>query len=215
MLDDLLMENPAVEQAPTEIEWELLQAKPGQEVVFNEAELPPGAQAVVRRYEFYRYNTAWGLANTYVDPNTGLPVPYVDPANGEVQECVVNGCNDPTPDELGDYVGRQVAGFNVPPLPACGNGLDDDGDGLVDYPSDPGCRSAASTLENPKCDDGLDNDGDGGIDWDGAGVGAADPQCILAPWRNRETGGCGLGFELAFLLPPLLLARQRRRGARA
>ena len=27
------------------------------------------------------------------------------------------------------------------PPPACGDGLDNDGDGLVDYPADPGCRS--------------------------------------------------------------------------
>jgi len=153
--------------------------------------------------------------NTYIDPDTGLPVPYVDPVNGEVVECVVDGCNDPTPEELGDYIGRQVAAFNVP-FPACSNGVDDDGDGLVDFPADPGCRAAESALENPRCDDDLDNDRDGGTDWDGAGVGPADPQCLLAPWSNREaaTRACGLGFELALLLPPLLLARRRRRAAR-
>jgi uncharacterized protein YkwD len=34
-----------------------------------------------------------------------------------------------------------------PPAPACSNGKDDDGDGLVDYPADPGCTSAADTDE--------------------------------------------------------------------
>jgi len=211
VLDDLLMENAEVAEAETEIEWELLQAKPGQGIVFNEAPLPDGAEAVIRRYEFYRYNTDWGRVNTYIDPNTGLPVPYVDPENGEVVECVVDGCNDPTPEELGDYIGRQVAAFNVP-VPACANGLDDDGDGLADFPADPGCASAASELEDPKCDDGLDNDGDGGTDWDGAGMGPADPQCILTPSRDRESAAaCGIGFELALLMPALLLARTRRR----
>jgi hypothetical protein len=39
-------------------------------------------------------------------------------------ECVVDGCNEPTPDELGDYVGRQMAAIHVgaggDPVPACG-----------------------------------------------------------------------------------------------
>ncbi|MDX1383346.1 MAG: right-handed parallel beta-helix repeat-containing protein, partial [Thermoanaerobaculia bacterium] len=47
---------------------------------------------------------------------------------------------------------------------ACADGLDNDGDGAVDFPQDPGCASAASDVENPACDDGLDNDGDGAID---------------------------------------------------
>lgn len=39
-------------------------------------------------------------------------------------------------------------------------------------------------------------------------VGAADPQCIGKPWANKEkAGGCGLGFEVVFLVP--LLARKR------
>jgi len=92
----------------------------------------------------------------------------------------------------------------------CSNGLDDDGDGLTDYPNDPGCQSATSSLENPKCDDDLDNDGDGGIDWDGGADGSTpDPQCT-APWKNREgTGGCGLGAELVGALGALLVGRRR------
>jgi hypothetical protein len=65
------------------------------------------------------------------------------------------------------------------------------------------------------CNDGVDNDGDGLIDFDGAGVGGADPQCLDAPWRNREAVArrCGLGFELAVLLPLIRVARRRRRSA--
>ena len=213
VLDDLLMENPDVANAPTEIEWELLQAKPGQVLAVNQAPLPAGAESVIRRYEFYRYNTDWGRVNTYIDPQTGLPVPYVDPDNGEVVECVVSGCNDPTPDELGDYIGRQVAAYNVP-VPACRNGVDDDGDGLIDYPNDRGCATTESKFEDPQCDDGLDNDGDGGTDWNGAGVGPADPQCFLPSQDNERRRACGIGFELALLLPPLMLARRRRAQAR-
>jgi hypothetical protein len=60
----------------------------------------------------------------------------------------------------------------------CDDGLDNDGDGLTDYPDDPGCADALSGPENPPCSDKHDNDGDGLIDWDGAGIGAADPECL-------------------------------------
>ncbi len=51
-------------------------------------------------------------------------------------------------------------------LPACQNGIDDDGDGKVDL-EDVGCANAADISERTSeraCDDGRDNDGDGGID---------------------------------------------------
>jgi hypothetical protein len=110
----------------------------------------------------------------------------------------------------------------------CDDGADNDGDGRGDYRAaaggDPGCRSPVYPLERTQCQDGLDNDGRPGIDFDGGAsldrdgdgridaafnpatplVGAADPQCTEA-WRNREQGSaCGLGFELAFLLPFLI-----------
>ena len=92
------------------------------------------------------------------------------------------------------------------PKPECSDGLDNDGDGFIDFPKDPGCRSASSSREDPACDDGLDNDGDGAID-------VLDPECTEA-WNTDETLGCGLGFELAFVLPPLMwLYRRRRRGS--
>ena len=93
----------------------------------------------------------------------------------------------------------------------CDNGIDDDGDGDSDYPADPGCASLVAPQERTECDDGLDNDGDGAIDWDGAGAGAPDPQCGGDPMRVIENPlYCGLGFEVALLLPPLLALRRRR-----
>jgi hypothetical protein len=50
---------------------------------------------------------------------------------------------------------------------ACSNGLDEDGDGLVDT-EDPGCLDLADGFETNAlvaCDDGFDSDGDGLIDW--------------------------------------------------
>ncbi len=240
------MENEQVANAETEIEWEILQAKPGQELALNEAPLGAGAEAVIRRYEFYHYNTAWGRTHSYTDPDTGLPVPYADPENGEVVECVVDGCNAPTPDELGDYIGRQIAGFNIaPPGSECSNGVDDDGDGGMDYdpatfadPSagagDPGCPSPRAATESPRCQDGVNNDADGLVDFDGGqsihgaclggvcppgvsdpegdGVANPDPECTSRPWRNNEKpGACGLGFEIALLLPLLRRLRRNRR----
>jgi len=111
------------------------------------------------------------------------------------------------------------------PTRQCDNGLDDDGDGWVDVPDDPGCQTPTSTTENPHCQDGVDNDGDGAIDFDGGasrngGVPLAqpDPQCgaaFVGSEAAASGGGCGLGPELLFLVPPLAaLRRARRRSAR-
>ena len=63
-----------------------------------------------------------------------------------------------------DYVtatGSSVVG------PACNDGIDNDNDGRIDYPADPGCSSASDTTENsePQCNDNIDNDGDGAVDY--------------------------------------------------
>jgi hypothetical protein len=58
-------------------------------------------------------------------------------------------------------------------IPACDDGIDNDGDGLVDWLEDPSCAddfSGASEGGNA-CDDGIDNDGDGFEDW------PDDPSC--------------------------------------
>jgi hypothetical protein len=105
-------------------------------------------------------------------------------------------------------------------LPQCEDGIDNDGDGLVDHPSDPGCAGTSSNLENPACQDGIDNDGDGKTDFDGGAsahggvaVGPPDAECSAAA-RRSERVSCGLGVELVFVLP-LLLWQHRRRAARS
>src|SRR5262249_40098201 len=60
----------------------------------------------------------------------------------------------------------------------CLDGLDNDGDGLIDYPADPGCSGPNDDSEQPECSDGLDNDGDGLIDF------PADPGCGSPPAKE-------------------------------
>ncbi len=67
--------------------------------------------------------------------------------------------------------------------PACGNDVDEDGDGWGGYPDDPGCLSELDATEEdacptggscPACGNDVDDDGDGLIDY------PADPNCSAA-----------------------------------
>jgi hypothetical protein len=87
----------------------------------------------------------------------------------------------------------------------CDDGIDNDGDGFIDYPDDPGCPFSYATIENPQCDDDIDNDGNGFTDFE-------DSKCQPS-WPYWETPPCGLGAELALVLPLLSLAAGRRRSA--
>lgn len=123
--------------------------------------------------------------------------------------------------------------------PPCDDGIDNDGDGRIDFdpltfaspgdqwtlPSgsgDPGCRSASSSTESPQCQNGSDDDSDGAMDYDAglsrygvADPAGPDPQCVGKPYRDCEKaycGGCGLGIELLALVPLLTCLSRRRSG---
>lgn len=75
----------------------------------------------------------------------------------------------------------------------CDDDVDNDGDGLTDYPLDTGCSSAADSSEQTTesaCDDGKDNDGDGYID-------TTDTGCCNEPETTNEElcelSACGTG----------------------
>ncbi|MCX5738869.1 MAG: right-handed parallel beta-helix repeat-containing protein [Proteobacteria bacterium] len=113
----------------------------------------------------------------------------------------------------------QCVGVACIPAEKCRDGIDNDGDGLIDFPTDPGCASAASNIENPTCQDGIDNNRNGTIDFDGGAsanhgvsLGQLDPQCTT-PYAKEKRRACGLGAELALLLPSMWLAARRRRRA--
>ncbi|HEY4244961.1 MAG TPA: hypothetical protein VGM88_34335 [Kofleriaceae bacterium] len=76
------------------------------------------------------------------------------------------------------------------PNPQCSDGIDNDSDGLIDYPADPGCSSPDDMTEDsfgpPACSNGKDDDGDGLIDYPN------DPGC-LAPQQDSEDDDCPSG----------------------
>ncbi len=119
--------------------------------------------------------------------------------------------------------------------PACSDGLDNDGDGGVDFGGDPGCATT-NGIEDPVCDDALDNDGDGlvdfpaddgcasaaaatenprcsdGLDNDGDGaVDLADPECSGV---FDDTEACGLGGPEVIVALGAIAALRRARKER-
>lgn len=63
--------------------------------------------------------------------------------------------------------GDPVNGTPVGACPTCANGIDDDGDGLTDFPYDPDCFDSIDNDEGSTtaCANGVDDDGDGAVDW--------------------------------------------------
>jgi len=72
--------------------------------------------------------------------------------------------------------------------PHCNDGIDNDGDGHIDFGADPQCNAKGDRSETPDCGDGLDNDGDGPIDF------PADTGCTASTDRT-ERPDCGDGLD--------------------
>lgn len=94
-LHHLLTDDPAVPQeaGETEIEWTLLQARRGRAVQLEqEAQIGEGNESVTRRYEFYEYSGEY---------------------DAESHEALVIDDSNPSPGEVGNYLGAQMAAVNL------------------------------------------------------------------------------------------------------
>jgi hypothetical protein len=113
-LEDLVGGNPKVEQAVTEVEWQLLQTdsgNPGSGQLESGYGAPvgPNAASILRRYEFYKYSGEY------------------DPATNEalvsISDSHPNDPNDPNiydPSkviDLGNYLGAQNGAVNLAAVP--------------------------------------------------------------------------------------------------
>ncbi len=93
-----------VDAPETEVEWQVFQKRPandpgGDGAIEGGDILPNGDETVTRRYEFYVYQGS------------------VDPDTGEAQCDNPASCTDldgnPIPEPVGNFIGAQMAGFNV------------------------------------------------------------------------------------------------------
>ena len=84
--------------------------------------------------------------------------------------------------------------FGSGELPECSDGLDNDGDGHIDFPADSDCQDPDDDNEwggdgdDPECSDGVDNDGDGRVDFPN------DPNCVDED-DDSESEDCSDGAD--------------------
>lgn len=89
-----------------------------------------------------------------------------------------------------DFRQNSDTGVVEGPVAECENGLDDDGDGATDFPTDTSCRDADWPFEASECANNIDDDGDTFTD-------SADPNCHH-PYDRSETPDCADGLDNDF-----------------
>ena len=165
----------------------------------------------------YFENTGTGSAPAFAAPATN-PFGLADVGSRAVPAFTDLDGDGDLDAMVGESYGRVVYFENVElGAGTCADGRDNDFDGQIDSPSDPGCADAADPDERStiECDNGHDDDGDGMIDYRGDATG--DPQCLSLTDNSEGPApppGCGIGPEL-LLLGPLLAARRRSRSSPA
>ena len=146
-----------------------------------------------RRVLIWACALAFGCDDGATDPPTVIIVPAMDV--GTDPDMARPDMAQPDmrviPDMLPPDLGIDMAADAAPDMgmqAECGNSIDDDGDGLIDYPLDPGCASFADAEEadpdQPACSNGADDDEDGNTDH------PADPGCA-EPADPSEASACG------------------------
>ena len=117
-------------------------------------------------------------------PNSGIheEVPFPETPNlGNNVICHVYGEVNDTNSALPFLPGGGECPSAPVQAPECSDGIDNDHNGLTDYPEDPGCTSSTDDDESgstplppsaPACSDGVDNDNDGFADQN-------DPNCHI------------------------------------
>ena len=188
--------------SPGDIQWEMVSGAQGSVIVAHSVETDIPA---------YTYNSY------YSDDTT----PSVTQCTGDAFEYATSGLwinvgipnTDPSQGAYNILESTRVVYYEIPGQNVA------DAELRFDQATTP-LALATAPLPEPACSDGVDNDGDGLIDWDGGAawndgipITDPDPQCVGKPSRNREKPSsypCGLGAELALLLPPLLWMRRRR-----
>jgi hypothetical protein len=172
---------------------------------FPAVTLDPGEHAlVVRNLAAFesRYGTGLPVVGEYGGglDNDGERIRWEDSGGGAILDFVYNDRWHPNADGAGRSLRivdasapvdrwSERAAWRASPLvdgspgaaelPMCADTVDNDGDGLADYPDDPGCAAASQDDEGPHCNDGIDNDEDGAVD-------LADSRCSTASGEAEE-----------------------------
>jgi hypothetical protein len=134
---------------------------------------PPGADHAV--IELRYQPTSWEYVQFLHLANTGQIAFLADEGSNLLDAWLATGMAAP-------YTMVATAWQVGAPFP-CSDGLDNDGDGLVDWPDDMGCANADDESEHDAalpCDDRLDNDGDGLFDF------PSDPECQDPTWPSED-----------------------------
>jgi hypothetical protein len=184
ILEDWMREDPEL--------LRLLEAAPDRASAFNAGCFDDVAELI--RHKVYLGSTLRGAARQ-ASRAAGMDLNLLRATQGVL---------DPVRDSLCPFLYRRVQSGPPSRVPACRDGVDNDGDRLADYPADPGCSGPGALLEDPPCDDRMDDDHDGRVD-------VSDPDCpsAFAFSEAPRPPGCGLGYELAALLPLWWLRRRR------